>query len=233
MVNLLYIYSNSIGALHKDYNEYDIECCFFLHPQDILPYPVQNFFEDHGGIKSLSQFAETFINDSNSNDRAQAVFLQKVKQKLSQDGSYLSFCKMLLDLHGKKNPLIIDLSDCPPDVSPFLHYMLLNSGNSHVKAVVWNQLDPIPNEIPLFILEPAAKTFVRLISLGYQTIPALQRAYISHKVKKSKKLDQKEMISQPTVSKYLSKLKKRGIIESYFEGKKKIFSISPNFRHLL
>ena len=238
MVNLLYIYSNSIEFLQNDFKKYDIKNCFVLHIPDLLPYSVLQYFEELGGLKSLSQIADIFMKDSQLDKFSKNIYLQKVESDISRDGSFLSFCRMLLDLHsdddnGGVTDLIFDLSDCSPNISPFLYYMLLNDSRSNIKAIVWNKNDLVPKEIPLFVLEPAAKKFVRLISLGYQTIPALQRAYVSKREKSPISNNQKGIISQPTVSKYLSKLKKLGIIASHFEGRKKFFTVSPSFGHLL
>ncbi|WP_371805721.1 hypothetical protein [Candidatus Lokiarchaeum ossiferum] len=232
MPNLLYIYTKSSDYMQKDYEFFDIKSCFFLHSPDLIPYSILSFFESHGGYKSLTQIAESFQHNSEIDNGSNSVYLQKIKQDIVKDGSILTFCQMLVDLHGINNPLIIDLSDCPSEISPFLYYMLLNSKNSGITAIVWNRTITKPQKIPLFILEPAAKSFARLIALGYQTIPAIQCAYVSRKIQTGQSWKHKEKISQPTVSKYLSKLKKQGVITSHFEKKKKIFTIAPEFSHL-
>ena len=233
MPNLLYIYTKTIEYMQKDYEEYDIVSSFFLHPQDLIPFRILNFFEERGGYKSLTQIAETFLHNSEIDKSTNSVFLQKAHEDFTKDGSVLSFSQMLVDLHGSNNPLIVDLSDCPPTLSPFLYYMLINSRNSGITAIVWNRTVSKPHKIPLFMLEPASKSFARLIALGYQTIPAIRSAYVSRRVLKGQPRVHTSVISQPTVSKYLSKLKKKGVITSHFEGKTKIFTIAPEFEHLL
>ncbi|WP_457557922.1 hypothetical protein [Candidatus Harpocratesius sp.] len=136
-----------------------------------------------------------------------------------------------LEINSKKklNPqeisqIIVDFSNMPLTVGYdyyFLFLKYIHVDNLDIKIITWKPNSKKPYSFSVDFLDPAGQIILDLISTGYHTIQSLQIGYSKYK-------NLNKEVSQPFISKNISNLIKKNLIEETWINGLKNFTITSN-----
>ncbi len=152
--------------------------------------------------------------------------------------SLLNFIKIILESFvllyepkiKEKRKIIVDLTNCSLLNSNLIYFLLLKYISEYniktIDVIIWDESLNQMNELPTNFLDSTSQLFLDLIASGVSTMKDLQEKYT--KVKELNK-----MVSQPLVSKYISRLLKNNLVsEDWIEGFKNLYLSDKGYLHI-
>jgi len=250
---LIYFFTDkdTQGWIDYDYIQFPFKICFIFYLEEHqnkfldylkdlkrkLDFETMEFIDFFSRLKNMEKSVEAIVNEFDKKDILFTIYTKKCSSVYHEDDfkntviyNFKILIKKLLkleEIEGIKSFIetTVDLTDCSTLASNLIYYLtlenrLIEKFNSF-KILIRDNYTKKPSFLPKSVLSTTTQIFLDLIANGNCTIKDLQNEY-------SKKYRDGKIVSQPFISRYVSKLISYDLIQEERKEGFKYFSLKNN-----
>ncbi|MHA1248656.1 MAG: tetratricopeptide repeat protein [Candidatus Helarchaeota archaeon] len=200
-----------------------------IKPQTPKIVDIDDIFNKNNNTLNINNLRKIFQNNEDFPFKLFLVKLDNVNKDKNLRTSLLDNIKLIIEtfieVYEKNNTidkkLIFDITNCSSINANLIHFLIikyiLEYNIENLEIISWDIYSNQIFEIPVKFIDSTTQIILDLIASGISTIKELQEIYTQIK-------GLNKIVSQPFISKYISKLLKLGLIsEEWIEGLKNFY----------